>query len=235
MAFVGSKVLQPDVASAGDLALSNLADAADYISGRCLADTTVGAVGLEMEALCFDLRDPARLPSWQELSDTIAGLPRLPAGSSVTVEPGGAVELSTPPKENVVSAIEALTSDRAVIAAAFGRAGLGLALLGADPARGPGRVNPGARYRAMEQYFAAAGMGAAGAAMMTSTASIQVNLDAGPAEGWADRVRLAHALGPTMIAIAARLALAGRNAQRLAQHQAACVGPARHRRGAGRF
>jgi glutamate--cysteine ligase len=39
--------------------------------------------------------------------------------------------------------------------------------------------------------------------MMTSTASIQVNVDAGPADGWADRVRLAHALGPTMIAIAA--------------------------------
>jgi glutamate--cysteine ligase len=39
--------------------------------------------------------------------------------------------------------------------------------------------------------------------MMTSTASVQVNLDAGPESGWADRVRLAHALGPTMIAIAA--------------------------------
>jgi glutamate--cysteine ligase len=39
--------------------------------------------------------------------------------------------------------------------------------------------------------------------MMTSTASVQVNLDAGPQTGWAARVRLAHALGPTMIAIAA--------------------------------
>jgi glutamate--cysteine ligase len=39
--------------------------------------------------------------------------------------------------------------------------------------------------------------------MMTSTASVQINVDAGPRDGWADRVRLAHALGPTMIAIAA--------------------------------
>ena len=47
--------------------------------------------------------------------------------------------------------------------------------------------------------------------MMTSTASIQVNLDAGPRDGWAERVRLAHALGPTMIAIAANSPLlAGR-------------------------
>jgi glutamate--cysteine ligase len=39
--------------------------------------------------------------------------------------------------------------------------------------------------------------------MMTSTASVQVNVDAGPRDGWAARVRLAHALGPTMIAISA--------------------------------
>jgi glutamate--cysteine ligase len=80
---------------------------------------------------------------------------------------------------------------------------LGLVLLGADPLRPPQRVNPGARYRAMEQFFAASGTAAAGSAMMTSTASVQVNLDAGPRDGWAARVRLAHALGPTMIAITA--------------------------------
>ncbi|EUA24680.1 glutamate-cysteine ligase 2 family protein [Mycobacterium xenopi 3993] len=45
--------------------------------------------------------------------------------------------------------------------------------------------------------------------MMTSTASIQVNVDAGPQTGWAARVRLAHALGPTMIAIAANSPLLG--------------------------
>src|SRR6201993_5647747 len=61
----------------------------------------------------------------------------------------------------------------------------------------------------MEQHFVAAGTGAAGGAMMTSTASVQVNVDAGPASGWADRVRLAHALGPTMIAIAANSPLLG--------------------------
>jgi glutamate--cysteine ligase len=61
----------------------------------------------------------------------------------------------------------------------------------------------------MEQFFAASDSGAAGAAMMTSTASIQLNLDAGPQAGWAARVRLAHALGPTMIAIAANSPMLG--------------------------
>ena len=102
-----------------------------------------------------------------------------------------------------------MPSDRAVLRKAFAAAGLGLVSLGADPLRPAKRVNPGERYRAMEQFFAASGTGDAGAAMMTSTASVQVNLDAGPREGWADRVRLAHALGPTMIAISANSPLLG--------------------------
>jgi glutamate--cysteine ligase len=75
--------------------------------------------------------------------------------------------------------------------------------LGADPLRPAQRVNPGARYQAMESFFAATGSAEAGAAMMTSTASVQINIEAGPRAGWADRVRLAHALGPTMIALSA--------------------------------
>ena len=92
---------------------------------------------------------------------------------------------------------------------AFDAVGLGLVLLGADPLRPAKRVNPGARYRAMEEFFAASHTGDAGAAMMTSTASVQVNLDAGPQAGWAERVRLAHALGPMMVAISANSPLLG--------------------------
>lgn len=102
-----------------------------------------------------------------------------------------------------------MTRDQAVLRSALANAGLGLVFLGADPLRSPVRVNPGARYRAMEQFFAASHSGVPGAAMMTSTAAIQVNLDAGPQEGWAERVRLAHALGPTMIAIAANSPMLG--------------------------
>jgi glutamate--cysteine ligase len=186
-----------------DAPLSSLAEAADHITSNCLADTPVGLIGLELEAHCFDMADPMRRPGWRELCDVIECVPALPGGSAVTVEPGGAVELSTPPVAGAVAAVDALMADRAVLRTVFARAGLGLVLLGADPLRLPHRVNPGARYRAMEQHFVAANTGAAGAAMMTSTASVQVNIDAGPANGWADRVRLAHALGPTMIAIAA--------------------------------
>lgn len=183
--------------------LTSVAAAAEHIEDISLADSAVGTVGLELEAHCFDVDDPHRRPGWQEISDVIAALPPLTGGSAVTVEPGGAVELSGPPLPDAEKAIEALTADRATLRAEFAEAGLGLVLLGADPLRPPKRINPGARYGAMEEYFAATGNGRAGAAMMTSTASIQINIDAGPAAGWADRVRLAHALGPVMIAVAA--------------------------------
>lgn len=184
-------------------ALSSADAAAQHIVDACLIDGPVGPVGLEIEAHCFDVADPFRRPGWDELTATIAALPPLPGGSPITIEPGGAVELSGPPMADAATAVAAMAADRAVLSTAFARAGFGLVLLGADPLRPPTRVNPGPRYAAMEQFFRTSGTGDAAAAMMTSTASVQVNLEAGPRAGWADRVRLAHALGPTMIAIAA--------------------------------
>ncbi|MBU8807887.1 ergothioneine biosynthesis glutamate--cysteine ligase EgtA [Mycolicibacterium goodii] len=177
--------------------------AAAHIGAHSLQDGPLGRVGLEIEAHCFDLTQPTRRPDWDELSAAIADVPPLPGGSRITVEPGGAVELSGPPYDGAVAAIAALQADRTVLCAAFARRNLGLVLLGTDPLRPTRRVNPGPRYSAMEQFFTASGTGEAGAAMMTATASVQVNLDAGPRDGWAERVRLAHALGPTMIAITA--------------------------------
>src|SRR5262245_62740555 len=189
--------------------LTSAYSAAEHIGHTSLADGPVGRVGLEVEAHCFDLTDPMRRPDWAELTEAIAGVPPLPGGSAITVEPGGAVELSGPPMAEPVAAIAAMTADRAVLRAAFAQAGLGLVLLGADPLRPAKRVNPGDRYRAMERFFTSSQTGDAGAAMMTSTASVQVNLEAGPQAGWAARVRLAHALGPTMVAIAANSPLLG--------------------------
>lgn len=186
-----------------DTELVDSAAAERHITRGCLTDGPPGRVGLEVESHCFDPGAPDRRPGWDEITDILDALPPLPGGSALSVEPGGAVELSGPPAEGVLPAIEAMTSDQAVLRSAFGDAGLGLVLLGTDPLRKPERVNPGARYRAMERFFVIGNTGAAGTAMMSSTASIQVNLDAGPRAGWAARLRLAQALGPTMIAITA--------------------------------
>lgn len=191
------------VADCAQMPLTSASDAAEYLVEGCLTDGPVGRVGLEIEAHCFDLADPLRRPGWDELTATISALPPLPGGSLVTVEPGGAVELSGPPIADPPAAISAMTADRAVLCSGFAKAGFGLVLLGADPLRPAERVNPGPRYQAMEKFFHDSQTGPAGAAMMTSTASVQVNLEAGPRANWAERVRLAHALGPTMIAMAA--------------------------------
>lgn len=209
LAAMTAAASQLDNAAPDDVEITDSSAAAEYIADGCLVDGPLGRVGLEMEAHCFDPADPFRRPSWEEITEVLEWLSPLPGGSVVSVEPGGAVELSGPPADGVLAAIGAMTRDQAVLRSALANAGLGLVFLGADPLRSPVRVNPGARYRAMEQFFAASHSGVPGAAMMTSTAAIQVNLDAGPQEGWAERVRLAHALGPTMIAIAANSPMLG--------------------------
>jgi glutamate--cysteine ligase len=192
-----------------DAEIASSSAAAQYIADGCLVDGPLGRIGLEMEAHCFDPLDPYRRPSWDEITEVREQLPALPGASAVTVEPGGAIELSGQPEDGVVAAIASMNNDQAVLRKAFADVGLGLVYLGADPLRTPKRVNPGARYVAMEDFFTSSDSEAAGARMMTSTASIQVNLDAGPQAGWAARVRLAHALGPTMIAIAANSPMLG--------------------------
>ncbi len=173
------------------------------VAADALRDGPGGTVGLELEAHLVDLDRPAARVPWGRVCGALAAVPPLPGGSRLTCEPGGQVELSGPPLPGVAAAVAALRADRAVLAAALAADRLALAPVGADPLRPAQRVNPAARYAAMEQHFTAAGCAAAGTAMMTSTASLQVNLDAGPAAGWSDRVALAHQLGPVLVAVSA--------------------------------
>ncbi|GAB4960045.1 hypothetical protein MAHJHV54_47500 [Mycobacterium avium subsp. hominissuis] len=66
----------------------------------------------------------------------------------------------------MLAAIDAMRRDQAVLRPAFAEAGLGLVFLGAgvDPLGRPQRINPGARYRAMERFFATSRSGEAGPA-----------------------------------------------------------------------
>jgi ergothioneine biosynthesis glutamate--cysteine ligase EgtA len=180
-----------------------------HVVDVALAPTVIGSVGLELEAHLVDLESPVERVPWPRLRAVVDALPPLPGGSAVSLEPGGQVELSGPPNRDVSGAVTALRADCALLTGAFGRHRLGLAHVGTDPLRPSLRVSPAARYAAMEQHFDAMGCGAAGAAMMTATASLQVNVDAGPASGWADRVRLAHQLGPVLVAVSACSPLVG--------------------------
>jgi glutamate--cysteine ligase len=167
-----------------------------------LADSQLGTVGLEVETHLVDLVAAAAAVPWNRVERAVDRV-RAVTDSSVTVEPGGQLELSGSPAPGILTAVSDMRRDVTSARLALDPLGLGLAHAGADPLRSPRRVNPRPRYRAMEQHFAATGTAAAGAVMMNSTAALQVNLQAGPQQGWSERVARAHRLGPTLVALSA--------------------------------
>ena len=76
----------------------------------------------------------------------------LPSGSTVTLEPGGQVELASPPLPDLATLVHATRADSGMLHRLFARAGLR-----AEPAPPircvPGRILESPRYRAMEQVF----------------------------------------------------------------------------------
>lgn len=178
-------------------------DAVENLVRDALRPGPLGAVGLELEGHLVDTARPALRVPWSRIRGVVDTLEPLPGGSLVTLEPGGQLELSGPPRPDVAAAVTAMRVDQQVVGAVLRAEGLGVAPLGTDPLRGPARISPAHRYTAMEEHFAAVGCAAAGLAMMTSTAALQVNLDAGPPSGWAARVALAHQLGPVLVAVSA--------------------------------
>ncbi|MFB4312472.1 ergothioneine biosynthesis glutamate--cysteine ligase EgtA [Actinomadura sp. 21ATH] len=172
-----------------------------HIRGVCFKNGPPGKVGAETEWLVLDAADPAaRVPTARPRALLEAAGPP-PYGSAITYEPGGQLELSSLPYPGVAALHRALAADVAHAGRALARGGLVLAGHGVDPVRPPFFQADHPRYACMRGYFDAGGFADAGAAMMCSTASVQVCLDIGadPADA-ARRWRLAHALGPVLVA-----------------------------------
>ncbi|MGC5016613.1 glutamate-cysteine ligase family protein [Streptosporangium sp. DT93] len=174
-------------------------DDVEAFARRCFSGSPGDLLGVELEFLVFDRTVPAR----QVPIARIAGaLPPLPGGSVVTFEPGGQLELSSPPG-SLPDAIGRLTSDVEAVREALRGADLVLAGVGLDPLRPAWRQLHLPRYEAMAEFLGTP----YGSLMMCSTASIQVNLDLGP-----DPVRRwerAHLLGPVLVAAFACSPLSG--------------------------
>jgi glutamate--cysteine ligase len=168
-----------------------------------LISSVIGPVGLELEAHLVELDSVSDAVAFDKV-DPIPGIVTAAAGrSAVTLEPGGQLELSGVPAPDILSSVAEIRLDAVRTRLALAEFRLGLAYAGADPLRPPQRVNPRPRYRAMEEHFIATNRATPGAVMMNSTAAMQVNLQAGPRDGWPERVARAHRLGPTMVAISA--------------------------------
>ncbi len=188
--------------------------AAEHAHGICFKTGPPGVLGVELEWLVRDSRDPALRVDHEQVKAAVALLEppgTLPAEGRLTLEPGGQLELSTAPAAGVAACIAAACSDLAALRRAAAKAGLALTGLGLDPHRPPRRVLRLPRYQAMEEFFDRSGPW--GRLMMCSTASVQVCVDAGDEasgpSGYRWRWRLLHALGPVLVAAFANSALLG--------------------------
>lgn len=170
-------------------------DVHEYVSGVCFKTGPPGLVGAEAEWFVVDSEDPgSAVPSSRiRAAMEIAGAP--PGGSRITYEPGGQLELSSPPERGVAAAHAVMARDLTHVTRYLETAGLVLDGRGVDP-RPPVLQAREDRYRCMREYF-----GEPGLAMMCRTASLQVCLDIGADEkDAARRWGLAHALGPVLVA-----------------------------------
>jgi glutamate--cysteine ligase len=156
-----------------------------------------GLVGIELEWLAVRLDHPTTPAPHETLYAVADAGPHLPGCSRLTFEPGGQVELSSPPRP-LDAAIESVTADAAAIGDALARDGIGLLAIGLEPGLRRERVVRNPRYDAMEAYFDACGPD--GRVMMRSTASMQVNLDLCDPVVGAARWQAAHDVGPVLAA-----------------------------------
>ncbi|MFC7329693.1 ergothioneine biosynthesis glutamate--cysteine ligase EgtA [Marinactinospora rubrisoli] len=174
-------------------------DVHDYVRGICFKTGPPGRVGVEAEWLVHDPRRPGEPVPLDHLSAIVAEAGPPPAGSAITYEPGGQLELSSPPQDGPAAAHAALTADLDHVEAPLHAAGLRLRGVGLDPHRAPKRQLTLPRYLAMERFFDAGWP--SGRTMMCCTASLQVCLDIGATSGEAEhRWRLVNRLGPLFIA-----------------------------------
>jgi len=195
----------------GSRASLDVAAAREVIHRIAAPCSTGPAVGLELEWHTYPVGNRSTRCDIVRLKSVCAGLD-LSGCSSITFEPGGQVELSTPPDRTVAHACDRLAADADVLLAALASAGIEAVAAGNDPHRPPVRTLEHPRYAAMEAYFDQ--QGPAGRRMMCGTAALQVNVDAGadPTARW----NLVHAVGPALAAAFATSPSPGFASERLA-------------------
>ncbi|MEV6170734.1 ergothioneine biosynthesis glutamate--cysteine ligase EgtA [Streptomyces sp. NPDC051954] len=182
------------------------------VRGICFKTGPPRTLGVEVEWFVHELHTPQLPVTPERLEAAYAALRTLPLRSALTVEPGGQLELSSPPAASLMECIGTVAADLDAVRAVLAENDLGLVGVGQDPWHSPRRFLHEPRYDAMETYFDRTGP--AGRAMMCTSASVQVCLDAGYEEpgplGHGRRWWLAHQLGAVLLAAFANSPLAAR-------------------------
>lgn len=183
------------------------------VRGICFKTGPPRVLGVEVEWLVQELRRPQLPVTPERLEAAYAALRTVHLRSALTVEPGGQLELSSPPAASLMECIGTVSADLDAVRAVLHRDGLGLVGIGHDPWHPPRRFLHEPRYDAMERCLDRTG--GAGRRMMCTSASVQVCLDAGYEEpgplGHGRRWWLAHQLGAVLVAAFANSPLAERS------------------------
>jgi glutamate--cysteine ligase len=211
--------------------LREVAFAEGYVASVCFKTGPPERVGVELEWTVHHADDPARpvAPATlraalgphapPDLDPTGPHRP-LPSGGLVTVEPGGQIEISSPPERSLAALHGGTGADVDHLAGLLTAAGLVLGRSGTDPHRPPRPFLDTPRYAAMARAYDR--RGPHGQIMMRCTAGLQVCLDAGEPEQARARWVGLHALGPPLLAAFANARhLAGRDTGRASARMAA--------------
>ncbi|MEX0369590.1 MAG: glutamate--cysteine ligase [Tateyamaria sp.] len=151
-----------------------------------------------IEAVLSALRDRHQ---WGELREggKLIGLEK--DGANISLEPGGALELSGAPLETIHETCDEVNQHLREVMDIANEIGVGFIGLGAAPiwTHDEMPLMPKGRYKLMDAYMGK--VGTMGRTMMRRTCTVQVNLDFGSEADMVQKMRVAIALQPVAVAL----------------------------------
>ncbi|WP_299546710.1 glutamate--cysteine ligase [uncultured Tateyamaria sp.] len=151
-----------------------------------------------IEAVLSALRDRH---NWAELREggKLIGLEK--DGANISLEPGGALELSGAPLETIHETCDEVNQHLSEVMDIANEIGVGFIGLGAAPiwTHEEMPLMPKGRYKLMDAYMGK--VGTMGRTMMRRTCTVQVNLDFGSEADMVQKMRVAVALQPVAVAL----------------------------------
>lgn len=126
-----------------------------YVGGTVFKTGPPDRVGVELEWLVHDAGRPETTVRTERLTEALAEEFDPPLAGTLTTEPGGQLELSSPPAP-LADCLTGATADLGRLRARVAAAGLTLTGLGLDP-RPPLLQTSSPRYLAMDRHFAGRG------------------------------------------------------------------------------
>ncbi|APX12316.1 glutamate--cysteine ligase [Tateyamaria omphalii] len=151
-----------------------------------------------IEAVLSALRDRHQ---WSEVREAgkLIGVEK--DGANVSLEPGGALELSGAPLETIHETCDEVNSHLREVMDIANEIGVGFIGLGAAPiwTHEEMPLMPKGRYKLMDAYMGT--VGTMGRTMMRRTCTVQVNLDFGSEADMVQKMRVAIALQPAAVAL----------------------------------